>query len=66
VSHFILSFTQPPDMRLINLDVIRKHVVARERLREIVCRNPSRAGNPFCEFLILTSLKVFADLRADT
>jgi hypothetical protein len=51
-------------MRLVNLDVIRKYVVAQERLREIVRRNPSRAGNPFCEFLALTSSKIFADLQA--
>ena len=40
--------------KLVNLDVIRKYVVARERLREIVCRNPSRAWNPFCKLPILT------------
>jgi hypothetical protein len=68
VSHLLRPRHNPRIMliMLLNVDVIRKYVVARERLREIVRRPPSRAGNPFREFLVLTSSKNFTDLQAYT
>ena len=46
--------------RLVDLDIIRKYVVARERLCQIVRRNPSRARDPFCKFLVLTCSNLFS------
>ena len=48
--------------KLVNLDVIWKYVVAREQLREIVRRNPPRAWNPFCKFLVMAFSGLFAAL----
>ena len=48
--------------KLVNVDVIRKYVVAQGRLRGIVRRYPSRARNPLCKF-VLTCMKLFSGLH---